>query len=131
MMNDPIGDMLARIRNSALARHSSVSLPHSKLKRAVAQVLAEGGFLEDVRDDERDGFPVLVLGLRYGSDGRGLIDGLRRVSKPSRRVYVGKDEIPRVRNGLGIAVLSTSKGVLSDRAAREAEVGGEILCEVW
>lgn len=131
MMTDPIGDMLARIRNSALARHSSVSLPHSKLKRAVAQVLAEGGFLEDVRDDERDGFPVLVLGLRYGSDGRGLIDGLRRVSKPSRRVYVGKDEIPRVRNGLGIAVLSTSKGVLSDRAAREAEVGGEILCEVW
>jgi len=131
MMNDPIGDMLARIRNSALARHGSVSLPHSKLKRAVAQVLAEGGFLEDVRDDERDGFPVLVLGLRYGGDGRGLIDGLRRVSKPSRRVYVGRDEIPRVRNGLGIAVLSTSKGVLSDRAAREAGVGGEILCEVW
>ncbi len=131
MMNDPIGDMLARIRNGALARHGSVSLPHSKLKRAVAQVLAAGGFLEDVRDDERDGFPVLVLGLRYDGDGRGLIDGLRRVSKPSRRVYVGKDEIPRVRNGLGIAVLSTSKGVLSDRAAREAEVGGEILCEVW
>jgi small subunit ribosomal protein S8 len=131
MMNDPIGDMLARIRNGALARHDVVSLPHSKLKLAVAQVLAEGGFLEDVREDESEGFPVLVLGLRYGDDGRGLIDGLRRISKPSRRVYVGKGEIPRVRNGLGLAVLSTSKGVLSDRAAREAEVGGEILCEVW
>jgi small subunit ribosomal protein S8 len=131
MMNDPIGDMLARIRNGALARHTDVALPHSKLKLAVARVLADSGFLGGVHEDEREGFPVLVLDLRYGDDGRGLIDGLRRVSKPSRRVYVGKDEIPRVRNGLGIAVLSTSKGVLSDRAAREAEVGGEILCEVW
>ena len=131
MMNDPIGDMLARIRNGAMARHNAVSLPHSKLKLAVARVLADGGFLGGVREDESEGFPVLVLDLRYGDDGRGLIDGLRRVSKPSRRVYVGKDEIPRVRNGLGIAVLSTSKGVLSDRAAREAEVGGEVLCEVW
>jgi small subunit ribosomal protein S8 len=131
MMTDPLGDMLARIRNGALARHKEVALPHSKLKRAVAQVLADAGFVGEVREDEREGLPMLVVGLRYGDDGRGVIDGLRRVSRPSRRVYVGKDEIPRIRNGLGIAVLSTSKGVLSDGKAREAEVGGEILCEVW
>lgn len=131
MMTDPIGDMLARIRNAAMARHKEVTLPHSKLKRAIAGVLVDAGFLAEVREEQRDGLPVLVLGLRYDADGRGLIDGLRRVSRPGRRVYVGKDEIPRVRNGLGIAVLSTSKGVLSDRAAREAQVGGELLCEVW
>lgn len=131
MMTDPIGDMLARIRNGAMARHKEIVLPHSRLKLAIAGVLADSGFVSEVRAEERDGLPVLVVGLRYGDDGRGVIDGLRRVSRPSRRVYVAKDEIPRVRNGLGIAVLSTSKGVLSDRAAREAQVGGELLCEVW
>ena len=131
MMTDPIGDMLARIRNGALARHKEVALPHSRLKLAIAGVLADASFVGAVRTETREGLPVLVLELRYGDDGRGVIDGLRRVSRPSRRVYVGRDEIPRVRNGLGIAVLSTSKGVLSDRAAREAEVGGELLCEVW
>jgi small subunit ribosomal protein S8 len=131
MMTDPIGDMLARIRNGAMARHKEIVLPHSKVKLAVARVLAEAGFVGDVHADSREGLPVLVVGLRYGDDGRGVIDGLRRVSKPSRRVYVAKDEIPRVRNGLGIAVLSTSKGVLSDSKAREAAVGGELLCEVW
>jgi len=131
MMTDPIGDMLARIRNGAMARHKEVALPHSKVKLAIATVLSDAGFIGDVRAETREGLPVLVVGLRYGDDGRGVIDGLRRVSRPSRRVYVAKDEIPRVRNGLGIAVLSTSKGVLSDRAAREAAVGGELLCEVW
>jgi len=131
MMTDPIGDMLARIRNGAMARHKEVALPHSKVKLAIATVLSDAGFIGDVRAETREGLPVLVVGLRYGDDGRGVIDGLRRVSRPSRRVYVAKDEIPRVRNGLGIAVLSTSKGVLSDHAAREAAVGGELLCEVW
>ena len=131
MMTDPIGDMLARIRNGAMARHKEVALPHSKLKLAVARVLADAGFVGDVREEAGDGLHMLVVTLRYGDDGRGVIDGLRRVSKPSRRVYVGKDEIRKVRNGLGLAVISTSKGVLSDGAAREAEVGGEILCEVW
>jgi len=131
MMTDPIGDMLARIRNGAMARHKEVALPHSKVKLAIATVLSDAGFVGDVRAETREGLPVLVVGLRYGDDGRGVIDGLRRVSRPSRRVYVAKDEIPRVRNGLGIAVLSTSKGVLSDHAAREAAVGGELLCEVW
>lgn len=131
MMTDPIGDMLARIRNAGMARHKEIVLPRSRLKAAIAGVMADAGFVGEVRSEERDGLPVLVIGLRYGPDGRNVIDGLRRVSRPGRRVYVGKDEIPRVRNGLGIAVLSTSKGVLSDRAAREAQVGGELLCEVW
>jgi small subunit ribosomal protein S8 len=131
MMTDPIADMLARLRNGALARHAAVSLPASKLKASIARVLAEAGYVGDVSEEEREGRTVVRVELRYADDGRALIDGLRRVSRPSRRVYVGKDEVPKVRNGLGIAVLSTSKGILSDRAAREAGVGGELLCEVW
>jgi len=131
MMTDPISDMLTRIRNGGRARHREVAFPNSQLKLAVARVLAQAGYLGEVREDEREGKPVVVARLRYDRDGDPIIDGLRRVSRPSRRVYVGKGEIPRVRNGLGMAVLSTSKGVLSDRAAREAEVGGELLCEVW
>jgi small subunit ribosomal protein S8 len=131
MMTDPIADMLARLRNGALARHADVCVPASRVKAAIAHVLAESGFVGTVREEERDGRAVVVVELRYGADGRPLIDGSRRVSRPSRRVYVAKDEIPKVRNGLGIAVLSTSRGILSDRAAREAGVGGELLCEVW
>jgi small subunit ribosomal protein S8 len=131
MMTDPIADMLARIRNGGMARHGSVRVPASRLKRAIAGVLTEGGFLTAVREEESGGRRVLVLDLRYADDGRPIIDGIRRVSRPSRRVYVGREDVAQVRQGLGIAVLSTSKGVLSDRAAREAAVGGEILCEVW
>jgi small subunit ribosomal protein S8 len=131
MMTDPIADMLARIRNGGMARHASVRVPASRLKRAIAGVLTEGGFLTAVREEESEGRRVLVLDLRYADDGRPIIDGIRRVSRPSRRVYVGREDVAQVRQGLGIAVLSTSKGVLSDRAAREAAVGGEILCEVW
>jgi small subunit ribosomal protein S8 len=131
MMTDPVSDMLSRIRNAGLARHGEVACPSSRLKHAIARVLAEAGYLDDVRVEVAEGRPVLRMRIRYGPDGVPLIDGLRRVSRPSRRVYVGRSEIPRVRNGLGLAVLSTSKGILSDRAAREAQVGGEILCEVW
>jgi small subunit ribosomal protein S8 len=131
MMTDPIADMLARIRNAALARHPELACPASNTKLAIARVLMDAGFLADAKVEARDGRPVLVLRIGYGADGRPLLDGLRRISRPSRRVYVGKDEVPRVRNGLGVAVISTSKGVLSDRAAREAEVGGELLCEAW
>lgn len=131
MMTDPIADMLARIRNACQARQAQALVPASQLKLAVARVLAEGGFLEGVREETRDGKPVLVAELRYDPHGDPVIDGLRRVSRPGRRVYVGVAELPRVRSGLGMAVLSTSKGVLSDRAAREASVGGELLCEVW
>ena len=131
MMTDPIADMLARIRNAGQARHPTVSYPSSRLKLAVSRVLADSGYLADVRVEPRDGKPHVVAALRYDVDGDPMIDGLRRVSKPGRRVYVNAKEIPRVRNGLGIAVLSTSKGVMSDQAAREGAVGGEVVCEVW
>jgi small subunit ribosomal protein S8 len=131
MVTDPIGDMLTRIRNAGQARHVSTHCPASRQKLALARVLAQAGFLGDVTVEARDGHPVIVIGIRYDDRGRALIDGIRRVSKPGRRVYVGQGEIPRVRRGLGIAVLSTSKGILSDRQAREQKIGGELLCEVW
>ena len=130
-MTDPISDMLARIRNAGQARHPSLQCPSSKLKLAVARVLTEAGYLDSVSVEAVEGRPTLSIQLRYGADGRSVIDGLRRVSRPSRRVYVGADEIPRVRSGLGTAVISTNKGVISDAAAREQRVGGEVLCEVW
>jgi small subunit ribosomal protein S8 len=131
MMTDPIADMLARIRNAALARHPELACPASNTKLAIARVLVEAGFLEDAKVEAREGRASLVLRVRYGADGRPVLDGLRRVSRPSRRVYVGKGEVPRVRDGLGVAVISTSRGILSDRAARDAEIGGEFLCEAW
>jgi small subunit ribosomal protein S8 len=131
MMTDPISDMLARIRNAALARHPELACPASKSKLAIARVLVDAGFLEDAHVEAREGRAALVLRVRYGADGRPVLDGLRRISRPSRRVYVAKDEVPRVRDGLGVAVISTSRGILSDRAAREAEIGGELLCEAW
>jgi small subunit ribosomal protein S8 len=131
MMTDPIADMLARIRNAAMARHPELAFPASNVKLAIARVLVDAGFLEDAKVEAREGRATIVLHIRYGDDGEPLVDGLRRVSRPGRRVYVGHEEIPRVRNGLGVAVISTSKGILSDRAAREAAIGGEVLCEVW
>ena len=131
MMTDPISDMLARIRNAGKACHAETSCPHSKLKAAIARLLSEEGFLGEVREDVRDGRRVLVMQIRYDALGKVLIDGLRRVSKPSRRVYLASDAIPKVRNGLGIGVISTSKGIMTDRSARESSVGGEYLCEVW
>jgi small subunit ribosomal protein S8 len=131
MMTDPIADMLTRIRNAGNARHAQTSCPSSKQKFAIAGVLQRAGFLRSVTIEEREGHASLVLGIRYDEDGRPLIDGIQRISKPGRRVYVGKEELPRVRNGLGIAVISTSRGVLSDREAREQNLGGELLCEVW
>jgi small subunit ribosomal protein S8 len=131
MMTDPIADMLTRIRNAGTAQHAETSCPSSKTKLAIAKVLREAGFLADVRVEAREGQPVLVMGLRYQQSGKALIGGIRRVSRPGRRVYVSGDEVPKVRNGLGVAVISTSKGVVSDQVAREASVGGELMCEVW
>lgn len=131
MMTDPIADMLARIRNAGVARHNQTRCPSSKEKLAVAKVLEAAGFLGGVSLEAEGGHPNLVLDIRYDESGHALIDGIRRVSKPGRRVYVGKAEIPKVRNGLGVAVISTSKGILSDHQAREARVGGEVMCEVW
>ena len=131
MMTDPISDMLARIRNGSLARHDRVEMPHSNLKKHVADVLKSEGFLDDVRESEGEGRKTLTLVLRYGKDKASAIDGIRRVSAPGRRVYVRYDRIPKVRSGMGISILSTSRGVMADRQAREQKVGGELLCEVW
>jgi small subunit ribosomal protein S8 len=131
MMTDPIADMLTRIRNAGTARHANTTCPSSQQKLAIANVLRQTGFLDSVKVEAREGHACLVLGIRYDDNGRPLIDGIRRVSKPGRRVYVGKGEVPTVRNGLGVAVISTSRGVLSDRDAREQKVGGEVVCEVW
>jgi small subunit ribosomal protein S8 len=132
MMTDPISDMLARIRNGALARHDRVEMPHSNLKKDIADVLKAEGFVDDVRESESgDPKRTLTLVLRYGRGKDSAIDGVRRVSAPGRRVYVRYDRIPRVRSGMGISILSTSHGVMTDRQAREQKVGGELLCEIW
>jgi small subunit ribosomal protein S8 len=131
MMTDPIADMLTRIRNGQRARHAEARIPSSKLKLAVAKVLEASGYLDGVEVSADDGKPTLRVGLRYRADGREMIDGLQRVSRPSRRVYVGAEDVPKVRNGIGIAVLSTSKGVMTDHDARAQKLGGEVLCEVW
>jgi small subunit ribosomal protein S8 len=131
MMTDPIADMLTRIRNAALARHDRCDIPHSHLKEHVAKVLKSEGFLDDVRVSDGEGKKTLSLVMRYGRDRQSAIDGIKRVSAPGRRVYVRHDLIPRVRSGMGISILSTSRGVMTDKQAREQRVGGELLCEVW
>ena len=131
MMTDPVADMLTRIRNAGTAGATEIRCPSSRLKHSVAKVLEGAGYVSGVRLEDEAGKPKLVIGIRFNDDGDPLIEGIRRVSRPSRRIYVGKDGVPKVRNGLGMAVLSTSRGVLSDDAAREAQVGGEVLCEVW
>jgi small subunit ribosomal protein S8 len=132
MMTDPIADMLSRIRNAALARHERAEMPHSNLKEHIATVLKGEGFIDDVRTSEADeGHKTLVLVLRYGRDRSSAIDGVRRVSTPGRRVYVRHDRIPRVVSGMGVSILSTSRGVMTDKEARRQRVGGELLCEVW
>lgn len=131
MMTDPIGDMLTRIRNAGTARHAQTRCPSSRQKLAVAKVLQQAGFIGGVKVEAQDGHPTLVIDIRYDDRGRALIDGIRRVSKPGRRVYVNTKDVPTVRRGLGVAVMSTSKGILSDKDAREQKVGGEVVCEVW
>ena len=133
-MSDPISDMLTRIRNSLQREHPSVSMPHSKTKEAIARVLAEEGYIEDFAVLTEGTFPVLRLQLKYVGDRRNrqaVITGLKRVSKPGRRIYVGKDEIPWVLNGMGVALLTTSRGVMTGQQARRLGIGGEVMCEVW
>lgn len=130
MMTDPVADMLTRIRNAAQVRHRRVDVPVSKLKAEVARILKENHFIHDYKilDDGRHG--VLRLYLKYYQD-RPVIRGLRRVSRPGRRIYKGAKELPRVRNGLGIAIVSTPQGLMSDKQARARNVGGEVLALVW
>ena len=130
-MTDPIADMLTRIRNACQAKHPRVDVPASNLKRELARVLAESRFIDNFAVIEDDKQGVLRLYLRYDSDNKSIIHGLKRVSRPGLRQYSGKTDIPRVLRGLGIAIVSTSKGVMTDREARSGGVGGEILCNVW
>ncbi len=132
MVNDPIADMLTRIRNALGARHDRMKMPASRLKLRVALILRDEGFVSDVREvDEASGHKNLEIVLKYDRNRKAAIDGLRRVSKPGRRVSVTHDSIPGVFSGLGISILSTSSGVMSDGEARRRRVGGELLCEVW
>ncbi len=130
-MTDPIADMLTRIRNACSAKHSKVDVPASRLKREVARVLAESRFIDNFAFIEDDKQGILRLYLRYDQHDNSIIRGLERVSKPGLRQYAGKADIPRVLRGLGIAIVSTSKGVMTDKEARMNGVGGEILCSVW
>jgi len=129
MMTDPIADMLTRIRNAQKAEKFSVSMPMSKMKKAIASVLKEEGYVDGFEDDTVDGKPALTITLRY-FEGAGVISNVKRISKPGLRVYKAADELPSVNGGLGTAIISTNKGILTDRAARKAGVGGEILCTI-
>ncbi len=129
---DPVGDMLTRIRNASAARHEKVLIPASRLKLRIAEVLREEGYIKDFvvhKDDTQQG--AITVMLKYSTDREPAISEIKRVSKPGLRRYVPTDEIPRVLNGLGIAILSTSKGVMVDREARKQKVGGELICTVW
>ena len=130
-ITDPIADMLTRIRNANTAKHETVSVPASKVKVAIAKILLDEGYISgyDVIEDGLQG--VIKITLKYGANKTKVITGLKRVSKPGLRVYAGKDELPRVLRGLGIAIISTSKGIMTDKEARKNNVGGEVLAFVW
>ncbi len=130
-INDPIADMLTRIRNAGMARRAETSMPSSKILVAIAEILKREGYILDYRVEERQPYPILTIELKYGPDRRHAIRTIKRISKPGLRVYASKERLPRVQSGLGIAVVSTPQGVLSDREARRRGVGGEVLCTVW
>ena len=131
MTTDPIADLLTALRNGLHARKERVDVPWSRLKGAILQVIAEEGFIKEHSVVEENNRPRLRVWLKYDSAGRPVLRGLQRVSKPSLRTYVGVNEIPLVQNGLGVNVLSTSRGILVDREARKLRIGGEILCSLW
>ncbi len=130
-VTDPLADMLTRIRNASMVKHSKVDVPASKMKISVAKILKSEGYIKNYKllKDRKNG--ILRIYLKYDGYNEGVIIGLKRMSKPGRRLYVKKEDIPPVLNGMGIAVLSTSKGVLADREARKLNVGGELLCSIW
>jgi small subunit ribosomal protein S8 len=130
-MSDPLADMLTRIRNAGMVRHETVNVPMSNLKVGVAKVLREEGYINDYQIIEESTQGTLRIELKYGPHNERVISGLRRVSKPGLRKYVKADDIPKVLSGLGISILSTSKGIITDREARRLRIGGEILCEAW
>ena len=131
VMTDPIADMLTRIRNANMVRHEKLELPASKIKKEIAEILKREGFVRDVEYIEDDKQGIIRIFLKYGQNNERVITGLKRISKPGLRVYVKNTEVPKVLNGLGIAILSTSKGIMADKEARQQQVGGEVLAYVW
>jgi small subunit ribosomal protein S8 len=131
MLTDPIADMLTRIRNSVLIKAEKVDIPASRLKVEIAKIMKEEGFIKSYKiiKDKKQG--VLRVTLKYAPDNKPIVEGLKRISKPGRRVYVGKDEVPSVMGGMGIAVVTTPRGILTDKACRREGVGGEVLCYIW
>lgn len=131
VMTDPIADFLTRIRNANMVYHERVEAPASKIKRAIAEILKEEGFIKDYEYIEDGKQGILRIYLKYGPDKKRVITGLKRISKPGLRVYARKDSIPKVLGGLGIAIISTSKGIMTDKQARKEGLGGEVICYVW
>ncbi|MBR0381095.1 MAG: 30S ribosomal protein S8 [Eubacterium sp.] len=131
-MSDPIADMLTRIRNANIAKHDTVDVPASRMKTAIAEILFKEGYIKSYEIVEDGGFQTIRIELKYGADkNERIISGLKRISKPGLRVYAGTEDLPRVLGGLGIAIISTNKGILTDKEARKANVGGEVLAFVW
>lgn len=131
VMTDPIADLLTRIRNANIVRHQVVEVPSSNIKKAVANLLVQEGYLKDIEEYADGCVPMLRLTMKYGQNKERVITGLRRISKPGLRVYCKNEDIPKVLNGLGVAIISTSKGILTDREARKLGLGGEVICYIW
>jgi small subunit ribosomal protein S8 len=131
MVTDPIADLLIRLGNGAKRRHETVRVPASRLKRQILDILQREGYVRGIEEVAQEGHPAFKVELRYVNQEQPMITGTRRISKPGRRVYVGATEIPKVRNGIGLAIISTSKGLMTDSESRRAGVGGEVLCSVW
>ena len=128
---DPIADMLTRMRNAASSKHKTVDIPASNIKRAIAEILFEEGYIKAYEEIENETQGIIRISLKYDEKGNKVIAGLKRISKPGLRVYAAKDELPRVLNGLGIALISTSKGIMTDKKARQEGIGGEVLAYIW
>ena len=130
MMTDPISDMLNRMRNAIRRKYEYVDVPASKLKQSIARIFQDEGFIRGIETVSEEGHPMLRIKLKYLNEAP-LINGMRRISRPCRRVYVGKDAVPRVRGGLGMAVVSTPKGMMTDQESRKRQMGGEVICYIW
>jgi len=131
VLTDPIADLLNRIRNALLARHASTSIPFSTIKLEIIKTIKSGGYIKGYKVFDREGKKDIRIYLRYDAQNNGIIKGLQRVSSPGRRTYVSKDKVPKVLGGLGMAVISTTKGIKNDSACRQENVGGEVLCYIW
>jgi small subunit ribosomal protein S8 len=131
VMTDPIADLLTRVRNANIVGHKVVEVPSSKVKKAIVNIMLSEGYIKGTEEYDDGSVPMLRIAMKYGKDMQRTITGLKRISKPGLRVYSGKDEIPKVLNGLGVAIISTSKGIVTDREARKLGTGGEVICYIW